>query len=342
MTTKLYPNDYFGTTIPDINHELDWLIKEIIKPQLPDLTDTLETCLQLLTSEQTFKLPITNKDHPNSLGELKGTLTRQSGYIIDYQLKFFFPDFHRGKTFYLSNRDESNKDIITGKKILLQQLSDTIENIKTLIEILETLQDIKNPNQFKKVFQKLNNIFKETCSLLNNPSKNLLFPNFALPLLPQLTSAHHVVVPEIIVLQNELHLEFRCLENCQRKPWSEIDATGKSLTDRIKQDLVTNRQYNLSQLLSSQQASTRYNDLKIVEPSFFHNLAASTNNNNTEFTMQEIQNYLTQCVTYQNKVYLDLGKIICTTSDPYLISVCSKLQSLNSTISNHYSNLVDL
>ena len=85
MTTELYPDDYFGgqdkfDPIIDHTNERRWLINEIIKPELPNIIDNVEKCLDMLHSDQIFKMPISNgtngvdSSQSNDLPSIKGCL----------------------------------------------------------------------------------------------------------------------------------------------------------------------------------------------------------------------------------------------------------------------------
>lgn len=65
MTTELYPNDLFGGPdqydfVKDLAAERFWLVNEIVKPELPNILDNVEKCLEMLHSDQVFKMPISS------------------------------------------------------------------------------------------------------------------------------------------------------------------------------------------------------------------------------------------------------------------------------------------
>ncbi|CAI5032143.1 ATV_HP_G0015020.mRNA.1.CDS.1 [Saccharomyces cerevisiae] len=65
MSVDLFPNDRFGAedkydNFKDAVKECSWLIEEIVKPQLPNIIDNFSKCLEMLESDQIFKMPVSN------------------------------------------------------------------------------------------------------------------------------------------------------------------------------------------------------------------------------------------------------------------------------------------
>lgn len=394
MTTELYPNDYFsnkGKKEPD--HELKWLVDEIIKPQLPDLLDTLEKCAEMLDSEESFKLPITSKDdnileyiqhkgsktlssnagpdttHSSCGGLLKGTITRKKGAIVDYQLLVQFTKFRKNQPQMLhmcrhsnissndpnfSNseakiKEKNNEFDPTDAKlesqlldqehaeIELHQLIATQKYTNIAINIIQNLEKTTDVHEFKKLFQELNQLFVLLINTITKPMDFLQFPLFTKPLLPQLESQHHLLVPEVVIISNEIVLEIRCLQKFDKKPWSNINKEGKSTCDLIKMELYDHKK-KLTDILHS-------HHINIVEPSLFHSImtySSSGTSGGGQFanvTLTEAQDILSRSVTYQNQLFLEMGKVAVSTSDPYLITVCAKLAALQKTIYNAHLNL---
>ena len=112
MTTELY-NDGAYKNAPTYEEssllQQTWLIKEIIKPELPNVMDHVEKCINQLSSPEKFRMPLTNGNSvsvntsgaaPDSTS-IKGTITRQAGFIVDFQAIIKLPDFSRGKPIVL-------------------------------------------------------------------------------------------------------------------------------------------------------------------------------------------------------------------------------------------------
>ncbi|KAL6945191.1 hypothetical protein ACO0QE_002639 [Hanseniaspora vineae] len=390
MTTELYPNDYFSNNeAKNPDHELKWLVDEIIKPQLSEILDTLQKCAEMLDSEESFKLPITSKDdnileyiqhkvsksafsnadantlHSSCDGLLKGTITRTKGAITDYQLLVQFTKFRKNQPQMihmcrhpniLSNdpkvtdaeakkikgeksESKSESQALTKEpsEIELHQLVATQKYTNIAINIIQNLQKTTNVHEFKKLFQELNQLFVLLINTITKPMDVLQFPRFTKPLLPQLESQHHLLVPEIVIISNEIVLEIRCLQKFDKKPWSNINKEGKSTCDLIKMELHDPKK-KLTDILHN-------HHINIVEPSLFHSImtySSSGTSGGGQFanvTLTEAQDILSRSVTYQNQLFLEMGKVAVSTSDPYLITVCAKLAALQKTIYNAHLNL---
>ncbi|ODV60785.1 uncharacterized protein ASCRUDRAFT_76148, partial [Ascoidea rubescens DSM 1968] len=84
--------------------------------------------------------------------------------------------------------------------------------------------------------------------------------------------------------------------------------------------------------LNSYQISTQSNS-----ESIFNKFFSSKYSNQHKFE-KELE-YLNRNITFNNKVFWDLKQIEVKTSDPLLITVFVKLNSLENTLLNHYNNL---
>ncbi|EDO16576.1 hypothetical protein Kpol_1064p58 [Vanderwaltozyma polyspora DSM 70294] len=338
MTTKLYPNDYFGDKTQydfekDKEVEKKWIIEEIIKPELPNIIDNVEKCIEMLNANQVFKMPISSGGNDTSdKPSIKGVITRQAGYILDFQVILRFPEFHKGKqVVYRMN---------SGSKFSLKQIHTLNDNLQALLVLLEELEMVKDTAKFNTKLEQGLTYLTKSINLLQNPSKELSFPgnnNLAMKEMFQdyqtlCESNSHLVSLELMLFKNEISIEFRNLLKVMKKPWNEIDPdTGKSITDQIKDKLKSDRGLNLANVLKDF-------GIQIEEPSIFNNIMMSTFNTERT-TLVQAQNYLNRCVTFDNKVVMECEKLVVTTSDPSLISLCSKLNSLENSIGNHYSNL---
>ncbi|CCD25988.2 Rav2p NDAI_0G02130 [Naumovozyma dairenensis CBS 421] len=370
MTTQLYPNDYFGgvenfNSKSDHAKERHWLINEIIKPELPNIIDNVEKCLAMLNSDQIFKMPIsntsanatatTNKNMStitrtvqndsstssssssaastsNNCPSIRGIITRRGGYILDFQAMVKFNEFKKGKQILFRMN--------TGKNYPLLQIKRIHENMEHILQLLEDLQLIDDILEFIKKFGTVLNLLNDSTDLLTNPPEQLIFPYNNNEMMKEMfqdshlisQSTHHEISLELVLFKNEISIDFRNLEKVTKKPWCEIDPqTGKSLTDKVKDELKSNRSKNLTDILKS-------NGVQLEQPSLLNNLMMSTFNTETT-TLQQAQKYLSRCVTFDNKVVMELEKIAITTSDPTLISISAKLTALEGSISNHYTNL---
>ncbi|CAR26923.1 hypothetical protein ZYGR_0I01950 [Zygosaccharomyces rouxii] len=337
MTAEIYPNDYFGgpesrDAGQDTITERNWLIEEIIKPELPNIIDNVERCLEMLQSDQVFKIPISSGGSEyGDTPSVKGIVARQAGKLVDFQALVRFPEFHKGRQVLFKKHPES--------QFPLQQIEDLTSNLKTVLNQLEELEVTKDAETFISAIGKILQLLTKSINLLQNPPRNLSFPdndNYAMKKLFQdheslCESAHHEISLEIVLFKNELCVDFRNLSKVTKKPWCDIDSdTGKSFSDKIKDQLTQDRSKNLSHIL-------RENGVHIEQPTFINNMLSSFN---TQWaTLPQAQYFLNRCVTFNDKVVIEIGKVALTTSDPFLISTSSKLNALENSVSNYYTNL---
>lgn len=337
MTTELYPNDLFGGPdqydfVKDLAAERFWLVNEIVKPELPNILDNVEKCLEMLHSDQVFKMPISSGVNGGTNGpSVKGIVTRQGQYLLDFKAIVKFPEFHKGKQVLLRMN--------TGTKFLLSQIQSIENNLGYILELLEELQIIDDAQKFIEKLGKVLELLISSINLLESPPRRLSFPdnnNFAMKQMFQdynnlCENPHYEIALEILLYKNELCIDFRNVHKVSKKPWCQIDSkTGKSLTDDIKDQLTTDRSKSLANVLKSE-------GIQIEEPTLIKNLMSSFNTEST--TLSQAQNYLNRCVTFNGKVVMECEKIAMTTSDPSLISITSKLSALENSVSTFYTNL---
>lgn len=339
MTTEVYPGDYFGGPEKyefdqDRSKEQSWLIEEIIKPELPNILDNVEKCLDMLHGDQIFKMPISSgasNDNVNA-PSVKGIVTRQGGYLLDFQAIVRFPEFHKGKQILLRMN--------TNKKYPLSQIQCIESSLHEILESLEELQMVEENGKFIEKFGQVLNLLIQSMNLLQNPPRCLSFPdndNFTMKEMFQdyssiCETSHHEMSLEIVLFKNELCVDFRNLIKVTKKPWCNIDEkTGKSFSDMIKDELTTDRSKNLASVLKE-------NGVQIEQSTLINNIMMSTFNTETT-TLPQAQNFLNRCVTFNNKVVIECEKLAMTTSDPSLISITSKLSALENSVSNYYTNL---
>lgn len=338
MTTELYPNDSFGGPDQydfekDLAAERTWLVNEIVKPELPNILDNVEKSLEMLHSDEVFKMPISSglNDGANK-PSVKGIVIRKGRYLLDFKAIVKFPEFHKGKQILLRMN--------TGTKFLLSQIQSIENNLSYILKLLEELQMIDDAQQFIEKLGKVLELLISCLNLLESPPRKLSFPddnNFAMKQMFQdyqvlCENAHNEIALEVLLYKNELCIDFRNLHKVSKKPWCQIDPdTGKSVSDTIKDKLTTDRSKSLATVLKSE-------GIQIEEPTLINNLMMSTFSTETT-TLSQAQNYLNRCVTFNGKVVMECEKIAMTTSDPSLISIASKLSALENSVSTFYTNL---
>ncbi|AET39234.1 Rav2p Ecym_4157 [Eremothecium cymbalariae DBVPG len=337
MTAELYKDDYFASMedqVTDSQVEKMWLIHEIVKPQLPNIIDNIEMCIELLLSDSVFKMPISNGVGDDSQPVVGGILSRQRGDIVDFQVLVKFPQFHRGKPVMYKMKS------IDGR-FRLNQIESICTYLREIGGLLDELQSLEDADLFIKKFGILLSRLTKAINILENPPRKLLFPddnNEAVKTMfkdPQslCESMHHLVSIELVLFKNEIMIEFRNLVKVTKRPWCRINKeTGQSFVDQLRNNLKKQRHVPIKTVMEQE-------GVQIEQPSLVNSLISHLNTNGERTTLSEAQDFLNRCITFDGKVVMECEKVSIRTSDPILISVSSKLNGLANRLSTHYTNL---
>lgn len=372
MTTALY-DDGTHENVPNSAEssvlQKKWLITEIIKPELPNLIDHVEKCLELLSSEERFVMPLSNGSNipngtnsnisspssssnsnssstnntTNSSTSIKGTITRQSGYIVDFHAVVKLPDFNKGRPIMLKME--------TGKKYPLVQIQSIISNLARSLNLFDELQQISESKTlefdetqlFEKKIGKILELLTQSITLLQNPPRELIFPHNNNNFLKNnfgesyeaCESTHHLVNMELVLFKNEVCLDIRNLTKVVKRPWCEVDPnTGLSFADKVRDRLKQDRNGRILEILKE-------HGLQVDDASVLNNLLSSFSVTE-RITLPQANDLLARCVTFDGRVVTECEKVSINTSDPTLISVSAKLTGLENKISNQYVNIQNL
>ncbi|AMD21107.1 HEL174Wp [Eremothecium sinecaudum] len=337
MTAELYPDDHLGSLadkLSDPSNEKKWLINEIVKPQLPTIIDNIEKCHELLLSDVVFKMPMSNGVSKNQTAILRGILCRQRGNIVDFQAFVKFRQFHKGKAIELKMKTDAGK-------FKLLQIETICDCLTEMTDLLNELQGLDDAEAFTDMFGILLSKLSKAISSLENPPRRLLFPeddNEAMKTMIEnyktiCETTHHILSIELVLIRNEIMIEFRNLEKVTKKPWSKIDkATGQSFVDQIRHQLKSQRTVPIKSVMERA-------GVQIEEQSLLNSLISKLNTNDERVTIKEAQEFLNRCITFDGQVVMECERVSIRTSDPSLISVSSKLNSLANRLSTYYTNL---
>ncbi|BAP72687.1 regulator of V-ATPase in vacuolar membrane protein 2 [Kluyveromyces marxianus] len=372
MTTALYDDGTHENVLTSAESSVlqkKWLITEIIKPELPNLIDHVEKCLELLSSEERFVMPLSNGSNipngtnsnisspssasnsnsssttntTNSSTSIKGTITRQSGYIVDFHAVVKLPDFNKGRPIMLKME--------TGKKYPLVQIQSIISNLAQSLNLFDELQQISESKTlefdetqlFEKKIGKILELLTQSITLLQNPPRELIFPHNNNNFLKNnfgesyeaCESTHHLVNMELVLFKNEVCLDIRNLTKVVKRPWCEVDPnTGLSFADKVRDRLKQDRNGRILEILKE-------HGLQVDDASVLNNLLSSFSVTE-RITLPQANNLLARCVTFDGRVVTECEKVSINTSDPTLISVSAKLTGLENKISNQYVNIQNL
>lgn len=95
--------------------------------------------------------------------------------------------------------------------------------------------------------------------------------------------------------------------------------------------MTNERNKTLSKILSE-------NGVQVQDSTLLNHIISSFQSE--AITLPEAQELLRRGVTFDNRVVMECEKLIVSTSDPTLISISAKLNSLKASMANHQANLV--
>lgn len=321
------------------NHiQLHWYLCYIIE-ELPQLIDTLTTCLELLSNPDSIKLAITSK-----LDWLHGIVTRDGPFIKNMNLHmhhFKVPNLQLNQPFELTqikhcqlcviNSIEKLSQFITLHQRLHQlpapEFTDLAPNgVPTSLvpEVMDETIDEQNHAKLFALFKKLQENILEAKRLLQLPTDTqLIFPqhvpsynNF----IPPLSSEYSL---DIYINQANLCIDFKRLHIIKDEPWCQVK-NGKSFVDKVKDDLKIGN-LNVNDLQDMSSLALKYPDIEVGSFSWFKKFKPI--------------DYVTKCITFNGMVTMIDKKVEVSLPDPILMSVLTKLDSLAYLINSYLTNL---
>lgn len=339
--------------------ERQWYLSRIVNPELPNVTETLSICRNLLVFNSpqepnpaeciergpSIKLPVSS----NKLEILKGILVRDGPRIIHLTVLLKDKAFNKYVT-----------KLILAEPIELPQLSIAIKCIEKAVKQLTQAADCLNHATMVSVLSQIREA-KNSLNLLTDPS--LAFPFHVMPaakFTPELPNEH--VAVDVYVNQQEICVDFKRLHKITVKPWGDVDTcTGKSYVDMLRDEMKLSTTSDISELQKKVEATfNQPHNTHISRHSSSGSSFASTTNapvsNNTDTPTSSTpssfflsllnrytpMDYVTKCITYNNSVVMINNKIEVLSLDPVIVSVFTKLDSLEYLIDNYMLNLESL
>ncbi|SMN22786.1 similar to Saccharomyces cerevisiae YDR202C RAV2 Subunit of RAVE [Maudiozyma saulgeensis] len=347
MSTDLYDYDiakesYKQYIKKDHINELRWLIKDIIKPDLPYIIDEVEYCLTVLNNNEISRMPITTGGFPcdPNAPQIQGIITRQGPYILDIQFTIKFAHYKKGQLISFRGNSDLNATVTTEKYELLQ-LQVTNKKLLEILKNLEDLEMINDDETFVQLFEKILSSLTQLINILQNPPNELNFPFDNNSILKHFyersyndlcESVHHLLSLEVALSGDKFILDFRNLDKVTKRPWCQIDPQdGKSLVDKIKEQQRRDRGKKLEDILVE-------SNVIVEEASLLNNLMQSTFNKEST-TLQQAQFFISRCITFDGKVITELEKVSTSCSDQSLMNLTNKLNELEEKLGNHFNNL---
>lgn len=371
MTTEILSDPPLSeeqvSIITEKNHqnELKWLTRSIIRPQLPELREELKSCLRQISedNETVFKLPLTS--HKSEM--LKGTISRQNVKIIGLNVDIKAKTFNGGKTINMKLKDSNHP-------IVIRQLLDCHDCIYNALKMIDKICEFDALDD--KVFLTyMNKLYLHICAAkkaLDCPNVAYIFPNYrvASTLFEPEMSKHMSL--DFFVNSGELTVDFQSLKHVTQRPWSTIlnVKSHQSFADHVRAKISRDRHKSVHQIIIDEYQKLlqwqKTLSAEGVDKESTNTTGGNENNKSTSETirtalksifvpngdpslstlLKSASKYLEQCITYQDNdkkpyVVTVLDKCEMVTSDPILLSLSIKLDSLEKAVNRLYRNLHD-
>lgn len=319
MSTEIYPPlpEPQITEIEEQNTLLErhWLIVQLIKPELDNVLDALARCLDLVTSQDEVKLPLTS----SRTEQAKGILTRRSSEVANLDMTLHLHTFSKQLRLKLKRSAHIEMEQLTQLTILI---NDTITAVLILKDI-----DTKDGPAFKEQLSRVLQCLTRCNTMLNKPPERLLFPQHSIDITeifePDGNKVEHYkdrIAMDFFLLNGEVSVEIKSLHLVTEEPWCHVDRkTGKSYVEQAKEDLKNN-------------TKTRE---QILNPEGYQRGISRVLGIN-KFTNED---YFFRGITFNGRVVVEVEKTVIHCQDPHLLSVGSKLSGLEHLVSRMYANL---
>ena len=287
-----------------------WLVDSVIKPELPQVIETLTRCLEMITSStQPIKLALTS----SRTEQAKGVITRIGDEIVDLDVTLSLNTF--SKKLRLKMKPQCHLQLL--------QWTELIKLVNTALTDVVILQECE---QFDEFFSQLNKVIVclgKCNTAINNPHFDVLFPQHKMDLTTVFDSDGNLLehykdrlTMDFFLLNSEITLELKSLTTVTEEPWNEIDSQGNSHADRLRDDLKHHR-IQLNDVLEHEKHG--------LFSQMFHKFTA--------------HDYLTRAITFHDRVVIEVEKLSINCQDPVLLAVGAKLNGVEHLISKMYKNL---
>jgi hypothetical protein len=360
MSTQIYPPGKYtekqikGLIQKQTENEIMWYMSEFISTQLEPIRDALSFCIKNLddSDETIYKLPLSS--HKSEV--LKGTLTRQNFKIITLHMTINSPNFNNGKRFEF--------ELKQSEYLIIRQLldcHDAMENaITNLDKILENKKNGNNADLFVRYIEQVCANIKLALESLSSPNPVYNFPKYRIPGEYFLPSFPKTGSLDILINEGELVIEFKSLKIVDKKPWDVIiDPINRlSFADIVRNQISRKREIPMNKIVADEYS--KYLEWKKIQHKEENKESSSSGTINTfknifvlntdpsiSTLIKTANTYLEQCLTFvddENKPFVVqvADKCEVVTSDPVLLSINVKLESIEKTMSRVQENLSNI
>lgn len=346
---KLNPQDISVLVSQQSKNEIGWYISEIIANQLDPIKDVLVYCKRNLeeSNDTQYKLPLSS--HQSEV--VKGTLTRENFKIIELHMVIHSPHFNSGKKFEFVMKSQ--------EYIIIRQLLDCHDAIENAIHYMNKIMENEENEHTTELFMRY---IDQICNQLKFARESLAHPQpvYEFPQLRNPGTIFEPVFPktgalDFIINEGELSVEFKSLKIVEKRPWNVIiDQKNRlSFADVVRKQISKMRDMPMNRIISDEYMKyIEWRKQHTNEGNHEENGISGTIKNMFSFNgdpslstlIKHANAYLETSITYIDDdnvpfVVQVADRCQVVTSDPILLSISVKLESIDKTMTRISKNL---
>lgn len=357
MSTQIFPLENYTPqqlkvqTKEQTDNEVSWYMSEVISSHLESIKDTLKTCVSNLdeTNDTPYKLPLSS--HKSEI--LKGTITRENFTISALHIVISSKHLNGGKRLEFHLKPSCS--------LIIRQLldcHDAMENaISNLDKIMENSKNGNSADLFIRYMDQVCSHVDLARQSIATPDPAYIFPTYKTPGNNFEPPLPNTVGLDFLINEGELTVDYKSLLLVDRRPWNVIMDKSERLSfaDIVRRAISKQRGVPVNKTISDEYE--KYLKWRETHPeedeedsslgNTFKHMFTFISDPSLSTLIKNANMYLEECVTYIDddlKPYVVQVSEKCeiVTSDPVLLSICVKLESLEKTLHRIKENLSNI
>lgn len=332
MSTEIYNGGACGGPQEDaLERHLQWVMCDIVRPQLGEMVETLEQCAEALDEHNSseYRLPISSYNSE----AVKGTITRRGFSVVDLRLEVKMVKFNGGRP--------AKYRLV--RPLLVRQLLDCYDCIGNAKSGLQKLVDNKGleGRVFTKYLEQVVNGIRVGITSLQEPNEGYTFPRLRIPNEAMEPALPNELALDLNLSNNELSIDVYALKVVTQEPWNIIvdRKRGVSFVDAIRERVSRERGVPVTQIIREEYLKASQGGALQggVLGALFGTSEASV--------LSNFNHYIDKCLTVEDcagrgpvVVRIDDVRSVVT-NDPVVLSLSIKLRSLEKALCAILTNL---
>ncbi|GME86007.1 unnamed protein product [Ambrosiozyma monospora] len=339
-------------------NELRWLIQENVIPQLPAIQESLQSCFDKLAenNQDEYRLPLST--HNSEF--LKGIITRQHFNITGLQFSIKTKSLNSGKHLVYKLNE--------GEKLVIRQLLDCHDAIHNAIKLIDRI--LKSPHVDTSILlsciEQMYNQISFAKNSLTTPKPEYMFPRLRIASKSFTPELPEFLALDFLVTNSDLSIDMKVLKKVTAKPWDTVLEPGTRLTwvDQVRSRISRDRTKSINKILMEeydklQEWKKREHEQRALQnketgendaaggtfgSALKSMFGAGSSDPSLSTLIKTASKFLEEAVTYMDNegnanVVTILESCDVMTSDPVLLSMTIKLESLEKSVSKTLDNL---